>query len=344
MLQAHTTWLQPQNIGYIDQQTGGNLCENKTYDTSNFESTRPNWCQMPSAIQISAAKNIVLSGGKYTQLGAGGIGIGNDANAHVTGIGLGASNVAVRDGYFTQVMGNSITAGGIRADAHHASDQRMINTKIEISGNIFYNVSSLFSSTVPILATYIQYSTISHNDIYITPYSGICIGYGWGSNDAGGSSEYENRGLYKYQPKYKTPTTMQNNRVEGNLIHGYGLSHTDLGAIYTLSKSPSTYITENYAYDSTGFGMYTDEGSNSYLFQKNLWFSSGNWYARNGVNTANNTVTGNFGRSGQGLAGNTIVGDVSQISAEAKRWACRAGVLPEKRPGRQVSNPTSLNC
>jgi len=122
---------------------------------------------MPSAIQISAAKNIVLTGGNYTQFGAGGIGIGNDANAHLTGVGLGASNVAVRDGYFSQVMGNSITAGGIRADAHHPSDSRMINTRLEISGNIFYNVSSLFSSTVPILTTYVQYSTISHNDIYI---------------------------------------------------------------------------------------------------------------------------------------------------------------------------------
>lgn len=294
---------------------------------------------MPSAIQISAAKNIVLSGGNYTQMGGGGIGLGNDANAHVTGVGLGANNVAVKDGYFTQVMGNSITAGGIRADAHHPSDTRMTNSRIEISGNIFYNVSSLFSSTVPILATYVQNTLISHNDIYITPYSGICIGYGWGSNDAGGSSEYVNRGLYKYQPKYTTPTTLMNNRIEGNLIHGYGYSHTDLGAIYTLSKNPSTYIVENYAFDSSGFGAYTDEGSNSYFIQNNILLSNGIWYARNGVNTANNTITGNYGKSGSGMSGNTIVSDISQVSASAKQIAQRAGVLPEKRAGRPVSNP-----
>lgn len=294
---------------------------------------------MPSAIQISAAKNIAFSGGGYTQMGGGGVGIGNDANAHMSGVGLGASNVTVKDGYFTQVMGNSITAGGIRADAHHPSDARMTNTKIEISGNIFYNVSSLFSSTVPILATYIQESLISHNDIYITPYSGICIGYGWGSNDAGGSSEYVNRGLYKYQPKYTTPTVMRDNRIEGNLIHQYGYGHTDLGGIYTLSKSPSTYIVENYAYDSPhGYGLYTDEGSNSYIVQNNLFLPNGNWYARNGVNTANNTVTGNFGKGGSGGSGNTIVSGLSQVSAQGKQWAQRAGVLPEKRAGRPVSN------
>ncbi|KAI1510815.1 Beta-helix multi-domain protein [Pyrenophora tritici-repentis] len=336
---AHTTWLQPANIGYIDQQTGGSICEDKTYDSSNFEPTRPNWCQMPSAIQISAAKNIVFSGGNYAMMGAGGIGIGNDANAHITGTGLGANNIAIKDGYFTQVMGNSITAGGIRADAHHPSDARMTNSRIEISGNIFYNVSSLFSSTVPILATYVQNSLISHNDIYMTPYTGICIGYGWGSNDAGGSSEYQNRGLYNYQPKYTTPTTSMNNRIEGNLVHGYGYSHTDLGAIYTLSKSPSTYIVENYGFDSSGFGAYTDEGSNSYLIQDNIFLSNGIWYARNGVNTANNTITGNFGKTGPTISGNTIVSDISKISDAGKKIAQRAGVLPEKRAGRPVSNP-----
>jgi len=133
---------------------------------------------------------------------------------------------------------------------------------------------------------------------------------------------------------------MQNNRIDGNLIHGYGLSHTDLGAIYTLSKNPSTYITNNYAFDSNvGFGMYTDEGSNSYLIQNNIFLSSGSWYAVNGVNTANNTVTGNYGRNGPSVNGNTKVSDINQVSADAKKTAANAGVLPDRRAGRPVSNP-----
>ncbi|KAH7305704.1 hypothetical protein BKA65DRAFT_470043 [Rhexocercosporidium sp. MPI-PUGE-AT-0058] len=335
---AHTTWIQATDKGYVDQQTGGYICEDKTYTPSNFESARPWWCQMPSAIQVSAAKNILFSGGSYTQLGAGGVGIGNDQNAHVSGVGLGASYVSIKDGYFSQVMGNSITAGGIRADAHHPSDTRMLNTHIEISNNIFYNVSSLFSSTVPIFASYVQYSTISHNDINIAPYSGICHGFGWGSNDAGGSSEYTNRGLYNYQPKYSTPTISQNNVIDGNLLHRYGLSHTDLGALYTLSKSPSTILSKNYAFDSSGFGAYTDEGSNSYTISDNVLLSNGIWSAVNGVNTANNTYVGNYGKSGGGRTGNSIISDLSQASVSAKRAAYRAGVLPAKRSGRQVSN------
>ncbi|KAM7192178.1 xylanase A [Rhypophila sp. PSN 637] len=305
---AHTTWNQVTAIGYIDQQTGGNICEtDRNYDRSNFESARMWWCQMLSAVQVSAAKNIGFTGGNFTQLGAGGVGIGNDANAHLSGVGLGASRVSVRDAYFTQIMGNSITAGGIRPDAHHPPDNRMINQYIDITGNIFYNFSVLYSSTVPIFAAYVQYSTISNNDIDYTPYSGICLGYGWGSNDAGGSSEYVNRGLYKYQPKYSTPTILRNNLIHGNLAHRYGYGHTDLGAYYTLSKSPDTYLTDNYAFD-------------------------------NGVNTANNTYKDNYYRTGINRAGNFQISSLSQASVNAKRVAYRAGVLPGKRAGRPVSN------
>jgi hypothetical protein len=106
---AHTTWNAPSEIGYVDQQTGGHLCENKTYTPSNFESARPWWCQMPSAVQVSAASNIAFTGGSYTQLGGGGVGIGNDANAHLSGVGLGASRVSVTDAYFSQIMGVSTT-------------------------------------------------------------------------------------------------------------------------------------------------------------------------------------------------------------------------------------------
>jgi hypothetical protein len=339
LLQAHSTWLVPSSIGYVDQQTGAYICENSTYTPSNFESVRPHWCQMQSAIQISAASNVFFTGGNFTQLGAGGVGIGNDANAHTSGVGLGASNIAIREAFFSQVMGNSITAGGVRGDAHHPSDTRMLSSKISIENNIFRNVSSLFSSTVPIFASYVQSSSISHNDIDIAPYSGICHGFGWGANDAGGSSEYEKRGLYQYQPKYSTPTVSRDNKIVGNLLHRYGLSHTDLGALYTLSKSPNTIIRENYAYDSTGFGMYTDEGSNSYDIEKNVLLSSGIWYAQNGVNTANNTITGNWGKTGPTRQGNNIVGSLDAAGQEAKGIAQRAGVEMGKRAGRPVSNP-----
>lgn len=316
---------------------------------------------MPSAIQISAAERISFTGGSYTQLGSGGFGVGNDNNAYISDLGLGAHNISVADGYFTQVMGNSITAGGIQANAHHPSDPRMINSGVLITGNIFYNVSSLFSSTVSIFASYVQYSEISHNDVFLVPYSGICHGYGWGSNDAGGSLTYINRGLYNYQPLYEIPTTSMNNIVHGNLIHAYGLSHTDLGATYSLSKSPDTHFSNNYAFNSSWYGMYTDEGSNSYIITNNNYLSNGNWYAPNqgcptcGVHNGNNTLKNNFGHVGpdevnflnrSGNFNDTFIENLNVPSLavtneESQRVAYRAGILPGRRGSRPISNPES---
>ncbi|KAG4292457.1 hypothetical protein FPRO06_13710 [Fusarium proliferatum] len=172
----HSTWLRPDTYGYIDQQTGGYMGNDSQWP--NFEASRPHWWQMPSAIQVSAAYNVTIESCTFRELGAGGIGVGNDKNAHVTGVGLGANNIHIDDNYFTQVMGNSITVGGIQADAHHPSQPQMLVSDIHASNNVFNNNSVLWSSTVPILFTYTQFSSIIHNDVYNQPYSGICHGYG----------------------------------------------------------------------------------------------------------------------------------------------------------------------
>jgi hypothetical protein len=342
----------------VDQQTGAYIGENTTYP--EFEATRPHWQQMPSAVQVSAASNIVLANCTFTQLGGSGVGVGNDANAHLTKVGLGVSRVSILDNYFTQIMGNSLTVGGVQADSHHPSDTRMTLSSLTISGNIFYNNSIFYSSCVPILVTYVQNSNISHNDVSMTQYSGICHNYGWGSNDAGGSDEYQKRGLYKYQPRYTTPTTSKNNRIDGNLVHSYGLSHTDLGGIYTLSASPGTVILDNYVYDSQYFGLYTDEGSSQMQATGNVLMSNGPWLAQNfgagNIHTGNNEFLDNWGKSGSTLDGkpnhsgdakntylrNYIASDVSKTSSAAQKAAYRAGVLPERRAGRPVSNNPNL--
>ncbi|RGP81162.1 xylanase a [Fusarium longipes] len=375
----HSTWLKPDIYGYIDQQTGGHMGNDSIWP--EFEASRPHWWQMPSAIQISAAYNISMESCTFRELGAGGIGVGNDKNAHFTGVGLGANNIDISDNYFTQVMGNSITVGGIQADAHHPSEPEMLVSHIHASNNIFNNNSVLWSSTVPILFTYTQFSSITHNDIYNQPYSGICHGYGWGSNDAGGSEKYIKRGLYKYQPIYDEPTIMKNNLIEGNLIHHFGQSHTDFGGVYTLSRSPNTTVSSNYIYDAGWQALYPDEASRNITWFNNLGFTSGKYYAPNdwipeqltGYKYANNpyvvealltglgnTVIDNWGKLGvkdnevldgfpnfSGRRNNTFLRNflaphVNETSVLARRAAYRAGVLPSKRSTRPVTNSPNI--
>ncbi|KAK0382653.1 hypothetical protein NLU13_9959 [Sarocladium strictum] len=240
----HTTWNQPSsNLGYVDQQTGGYLGQSDV--TDNWTSLFPFWSQVPGSVQASAVKNLSFLNGSFSAI-AGGLGVGNDPSACASpGVGLGASNVLVAGMLFHQTGSQPITVGGVRADAHHPSDPRMINEYITVAENIFFDYGKVFTSVAAILLTYTSGSVISHNDISNGPYSGICWGFGWGSNDAGGSPEYESRGLYAFQPKYQTPTTLKDGAITGNIISNFGLQHFDEGAIYTLSASPDTKLNEN---------------------------------------------------------------------------------------------------
>jgi hypothetical protein len=178
----------------------------------------------------------------------GGFGMGNNPEAHASGVGLGVKDCEISGMYFSETGANAITFGGIQADAHHPSDPAMVVSGNVITENILAGTSRTITSGSGILVTYAIDTIITHNDISDLPYSAICHGYGWGSNDVGGSPEYKDRGLYEYQPVYDTPTILKGGLIAGNLIHDYGLLHSDLGAVYTLSASPDTFTERNYIY------------------------------------------------------------------------------------------------
>lgn len=245
----HTTWNLPStNLGYADQQTGGYIGLNKTYD--EFEASRPFWYQVPGSVQVSAASNIKFTNGSMVAI-MGGFGIGNDANAHSSGLGLGAKDIEISGMYFSQTGANSITVGGIQADAHHPPDPRMVNENNLVTENIIRDTAQTITSAAGILITYTTHTEVSFNDLSLLPYSGIAWGYGWGSNDKGDVPEYENRGLYRYQPVYDTPTILKDGLIMQNIIHDFGRMHTDLAGIYTLSASPNTKIIGNCIFTET---------------------------------------------------------------------------------------------
>jgi hypothetical protein len=325
-----TSWLGPSGSqGFADQQTGAYLSGSRSWPTfgscqsgcTQFEASRPGWSQMPAAVQVSAAAHITFSGDQFTNLGQTALGIGNDANAHATGVGLGASYITVTGSTFTGDAAGAIVAGGVQADAHHPSDQRMTDHDITIGNNLVHDVGLDYRGIVSFLTTYVTNATISHNEVYNMPYSGIAVGYGWGANDAGGSNDYANRGLYNYQPRYSTATTESGDRVTGNYVHDVMQQMNDGGCIYTLSANPNAVISGNYCLRTNGyFGLYFDEGSRYYAATGNVFSSTGGTWAVENANASNNTgtitLTGNwYSNGGTNLAngdrGNTVSGNVA---------------------------------
>jgi hypothetical protein len=334
-----TSWLAPSsNQGFADQQTGAYLTGNWNWPAlsacqqgcTQFEAARPHWNQMPAAVQVSAANTITFSGSRFVNLGQTAIGIGNDANAHGSGVGLGAAGITVTGSEIARSSAGGIVVGGVRADAHHPSDPRMVNRDITISNNRIHDLGIEYRGNVSVLNTYVTNATVSYNEVYNMPYSGMSIGYGWGANDAGGSNHYANRGLYNYQPRYTTPTTASNNRLIGNYIHDVMQQMTDGGCIYTLAWNPGAQMTGNHCLRTNGwFGLYFDEGSKYYTATGNVFSSVGTWLTANwwgGENMGTFTVTGNWASNNSSNVTNGDRGNVvnNNVTVTDGNWPAGA--------------------
>jgi hypothetical protein len=331
---SHSSWLGPNGTdGYSSQQTG-TFIHGTGY--AEFEASRPKWWQMPAAVQVSAAKNISFLRDRFIALGQQGLGIGNDDNAHFAKVGLGTDGITVTGCVFTQIAAGGIVIGGVQENAHHPSDAKMINQNMTISNNLIHDVAIDYRENVPILFTYTKKVVISHNELYNFPYSGINSGYGWGANDAGGSTEYQNRGLYKYQTKYTTATTAQDNQVVANYLHDGMRLMTDGGCHYSLSANPGTVVSQNYCKGPwvIGVGYYADEGSRYLTITKNVFTGWGTWGHANANannNTGDLTVTNNWVSGGGNWVGknNTVSGNVTvggTLPADAQAVVDAAGL------------------
>ncbi|MEJ1154769.1 carbohydrate-binding protein [Microbacterium marmarense] len=365
-----STWNTPTETGgYVDQQTGGYLSVGEDYPEDDypggFESTRPDWKQVPSAVQISAATDVSIDGSHFVGLGASGLGIGNDATAHDSGVGLATQRISVTASTFTEIGSNALTIGGIEQQAHHpgtlddgtrdpavsdATVDRMTVSEITVSQNRIWDAADTYTSAVGILMTYTADSVIEHNDVTDMPYGAINTGYGWGANDVGGSSDYAERGLYDYQPVFTTPTVAKNNLITANYTARYGLKHTDLGGFYNLSANPGSVWSENYIVEPRNRAFYPDEGSRDLTFNNNVAIN-GDWWGANfrAPNTANLSGSGNWISEGNTIVRgnrNTLVeattftpSDV--VSCEITNIRYNAGVSAELRPSGDASRPGS---
>lgn len=351
-----TSWLGPSSTeGYVSQQNGGYLKGEYDYRPADaftscsrgceaYERTRNTWFQAPSAVQVSAADHITFERNTFRNLGSSGLGIGNDDNATLTGIGLGASNIDVTGNVFTEVGGHALFVGGLRADAHHPSDPRMTNQDIRIANNTISHVAVEYQDNSGILSTYVTRAQIVHNEVANLPYA-IDTGYGWGINDAGGSQEYVRRGYYKHNPLYQTPTTLKDNLIAGNLVRDIKPDFADSGNIYNLSASPGTVIENNYMYNVSGVGIYLDEGSRYILSRHNVLSGSNPWVFTNaysaGNGTNDNTLQENWYNSGGAQMPNAQERNnrlIDNVRVSGNNWPsaaweviCAAGVAPEYR-------------
>ncbi len=193
----------------------------------------------PAAIDLKWAENIRFQNCEISDMGAVGV------------------NISVSNGiYFKANNIHTIAADAVRFGSF--GDKQNIVKNIWFEDNYIHEIGTGYMGSVGIFGGYSEDVFIYNNEITDVTYSGISLGWGWGS-----ASSMHNF-IIKYNRIYNT---VNNLLFDGAEIYLLG-AHTKDGEISEVS--------ENYIDCGQGLaGLYFDEGSSYWKAEKNVIVGSG---------------------------------------------------------------------
>ena len=283
---VHSSWLRPSLQGHVASQADQWL-----YDAySDYTSIAGNvaWVGRPaSAVSVSDARDISFLDCDFRQT----------ASTAVDFV-KGTKNMTVRGCIFCDVGGSAVLAGYFGDETfevhepYNPDNNDVVCDSITIDNNYIAHVATEDWGCLGICMGYASNVTISHNEIYDTPYSAINMGWGW---------------------------TSEMNCMKNNHIHSFCNQMRDGGAIYTLSSQPRSTIAGNRIEDvgnppntplmwagmsHAQFDIYLDEGSD-YFTVRNNWCERGEFSKnKNGSHNVwgtNNSSVSQIYKSAAGL-------------------------------------------
>ena len=229
---------------HTDQQLpdGGYLGIQACHCTIGQNWSRP-WGRVPAAIRWDYVQQSSLQDGALAHLGGCGIEL-------VTG----CHDNLIQGNEIFDVSGNGLMLGGPTSEAEVPKRNRISNNHVHACGREYYGA-------IGIWVGFAQKAEISHNLVHDLPYSGISIGWQW--NPA--------------------PTACREILVENNHVYDVMNRLCDGGCIYTLGFQPGTVIRGNHLHDvhrsryaqgAPNNGMFIDQGSKGYLFERNVIYNT----------------------------------------------------------------------
>jgi hypothetical protein len=165
----------------------------------------------PANVQFSWAHDLLFQGDVFTHLGAAGLGLD-----------YGSQGNTIEGNVVSDISGIGIQLGDT-LDPHPSdvagADDREINAYNTIDDNVIHDVGADYPSAAGMTVFFSRHTTITHNDLYDLPYTGISIGVVQGHVD--NSSHPDN-----------TTNINSDNTISFNLFHDFVKVLQDGGAIY----------------------------------------------------------------------------------------------------------------
>jgi len=254
---AHTTWLRPSAQGHVPLQAGMFMLDAKKLSPhgTSYHPGLDNlaWIgRPPGAISVRNANHISFKNCTFEHLASAGLDFQS-----------GAHDDLVEGCTFHDIGGNGILLGKFsdtNIETHipyNPADEREICAHETIANNVVSDCGNEDWGCVGIGIGYARNISITHNEVFNLPYSGISVGWGW----------------------TKITNASRDNFIFANRVHHVGQRLGDLGGIYTLSAQPGAIVAENSISEITPspfvpdpehwFYLYLDEGSSGITVRDN---------------------------------------------------------------------------
>ncbi len=260
---SHTTWLLPLS------EHGLHLVQSAMLPYAPYQGDGSGYVPAPLSSTIIRGGNITnwipstsscvygeyvdgirFSGNRFQCLGNGGVHLGRATK-----------NSAIEGNVFRELGAGAVILGGFHFNGidHFPLESeeglKVLTENNRVSDNYIEGMGRVNKGCSAILVGLSAGTTIDHNTIIDFPYTGISMGWGWGSHDF----DYDEFAL------------VGNSITDNYLEDGMNFVFNDGGAIYTLGRQDDSVITGNYIEQmSKGRGIYLDDGSYGFTVTGNV--------------------------------------------------------------------------
>ena len=280
----HTSWPLPAG-GYHGIQA----CH---YSTAGPKPPGRRWWGIESAIFCEFVDRVSFTDGGVAHTGGSGVYFSN-----------GSGNCEIVGNLVHDIAANGIMLAG-------ANDEKLVPKGNRICNNYVHHTGAEYFGSCGIWVGFAQGTTIAHNLVHDTPYTGVSVGWQWNP----------------------TPTACKRNLIEANHIYDVMKTLADGGCIYTLGYQPGTVLRGNRLHDvhrsahthggAPNNGIFVDEGSKGFLFERNVIYK-----------THGQTVRFNQCKREWHTWKDNIMGDAAHAVAKqaAAQITAKAGLEPKYR-------------
>ena len=273
---AYATWGAPSQNGYLDNQAG------ILWDPTTHAPVR-----IPGAVRVHRGQRIEISGNTFSHLGGAGIELAD-----------GSQDSSVLGNRIDDVSGGAISVGEV--DDYYLNDgmatgAARMTSGINISNNSVTNTGLDYHDTVAIWVGNSRTSTVAHNLVAHTSYTGISVGWGWGWVAACDRQTAARPG----EPCRRGTNYNGGNQILDNRIYDVMRTLIDGGPIYTLGEqsvlggvTPTVAGNVVSAATSCFHMIYHDEGSSYWRTHDNIVYDTGCHWLGIWIPTAHNINAG----------------------------------------------------